>query len=90
MDDVGQEAAVPEQLAGVDGLRLPVGGQSDVDPAREQAQRVPVALAVTQQDQSVGVAQAITSATDSIIAENSSGFRLAPPTRQPSQDSSPT
>src|SRR5205085_9605747 len=90
VDYIGQQAAVPQQLAGVDGLGLPPGGQADVDPAGEQAEGVPVALTVAQQDESVAAAQATTSATASIIPENSSGLRLAPPTRQPSQASSPT
>src|SRR5579875_1079415 len=73
---------------------LPPRAQSDVDPAREEVQGVPLALAVAEQDQSVAahsppslpsatVADEV--ATAVIILENSVAFRLAPPTRHPSQ-----
>src|SRR5262249_14213966 len=84
--EVGQEAALPQQLARPPRLRLAGGREADVHPAGEQPQRVPLALTVAeQQERGHG-----TPATASIMVENSSAFRLAPPTRQPAQLASPT
>src|SRR5207253_8103205 len=86
---VREQAPVPEQTAGIDGLGLSLRAQTHVDPAGEEAERVPLALPVAQQEEPRR-GHDPASATAAIIPENSSAFRLAPPTRHPSQAASST
>jgi hypothetical protein len=46
MYDVRQEVALHEELTATSGLGLPLGTQTNIDPAREQVLGVPLTLAV--------------------------------------------
>ncbi len=49
--DVGEQVVLDELLAAADRLVAALVAERDVDPAREQVARVPLALAVAEQDQ---------------------------------------
>ena len=51
MDDVWEQAVLHKQLTATLGLRLAFDVEIDIDPAGEEVLRVPIALAVAQQDQ---------------------------------------
>src|SRR5690606_14425710 len=51
VDDVGVQARLDEELPAPPGLFLALGREADVNPAGEQALRVPVAFAMPQQHQ---------------------------------------